>query len=674
MGVCVGDFMNNAISSFSLIRSFISSGGDYLGAFMPLAIKLIADKGYYEITIEDIVLDFEKEYGLRIPRHPMESIVNKLKPNYLSQSKGKIFINRQVIEEGALSFNFDEEKKHSNKLRSDFIKYCRDHQPSVEISAQEAESLFLEFFRDHDLDILISQTNNHIESIIPKVSEHQRSDHQFLLFSFINKTLLEGGDNAEHLNNASLGHLFANTILIRDFPSVRGKGFCDNYYFDIGILFDITGINQTFRKNAAIELLNRLKGRGSNLFIFQHTLDEFLTIIENCTDWIESNLYDPTKASSALNYFKDEGYRIVDIHSFQQNVRPKLKELGVNIANPIDPNFNQQYQIDRNELKNIILDIYESSNYYFDQYEKEDTIDRDITSVEYIYKLRKHISPINLNEAAHVFITANTSLARATVIYEKEILKRTHFTIPPVLTDTFVGTLTWIQEPTEFISTYNLSKLIHYTSAAIQPNKLVITKFLETLRNPDSIGSLREMTDQDPTMLFETKLSREMLAEVTLGDPSRVTSDTPHEVMAKIKSELIKQERKNSDKFRHDAELAEKEKLGALKTVEIISKENLEQRVHLEKLITRITAFGTYGLAIIITFIYIAIYLYFDVFAIQNARIKIIASLIALVPISIGWVVHKKASPLLKNKIRPFLLTHPDENQGIIDENIKAKQ
>jgi len=78
--------MKRALSSFAIIKNSFDEGEDYIGAFVPLLIRLFFIKNYTSVVIESICKDFEAEYGIRIPLHPMETILNRMKPIWCHMS------------------------------------------------------------------------------------------------------------------------------------------------------------------------------------------------------------------------------------------------------------------------------------------------------------------------------------------------------------------------------------------------------------------------------------------------------------------------------------------------------------------------------------------------------------------------------------------------------------
>ncbi len=643
--------MKRALSSFAIIKNSFDEGEDYIGAFIPLVVMLCDAKKYQTVEIEIVCKDFETEYGLRVPRHPMETILNRMKPQYITKVGGKIKVNQGEIQKRAQIIDFRKERQKYDWLLENFINFCKDFQTPIEITHEEADQLFLAFLKEHDIDVVFAVYGDERISILPAETEVAEPDKMYLINRYVNLLMQEGGEHAKYLIDSAVGHNYASTILYREFSNVRGKGTCGNYYFDVGILFDVTGINKEFRKKAAEDFLAMLKNKGSSLFVFRHNYDEFLQITENCLNWIESNYYNPNKASRTLQFFKDEGYSAADLQFFISKIPDILKKSHVEIISTPNPNLSQEHQIGREDLKRTILDTYNSYGYLFDLEEKGDTLERDITSIESIYKLRKGMASTSLNNTTHVFVTTNAGLAYASVKFEQKEMKRGYFTVPSVLTDTFVGTVIWVQEPTKIVEEFNKSKLIAYTTAAIHPKANMMVKFAQVVERAKN-DTLNPISEESALMLLESNLSRRLLADKTLGDSNRITASTPYEVLEELKNSLVRQEKSQTDKAKQSLEVERVEK-------EKFAGELNNQTANINNIIETVSVQGrkiAIGVLIVATLIF---YAFAEFYEPKPMIVKIISYIISVASMisTVGVIASgKKVEKYIRTKLTRLLL------------------
>jgi len=644
--------MKKVLSSFVIISNSLDAGKDSIDAFIPFVIRLFDVKNYHNVNIETICKDFVEEYGIQIPRYPMETILNRMKPQYLVKGFGKITINRGEVRKYTQTIDFEKEARKYNWLLGNFIDFCKNFSTPLSVSYEEADSLFINFLKDHDLDIIFAAYLDEKMSILPNGLQVEDPDKIYLLNRYVNLLLQRGGEYSEYLIDSAVGHKYASLLLYREFSNIRGKGACANYYLDVGILFDLTGINKAFRKKALEDLLSMLRDKGSSLWVFRHTYEEFLRIVEGCLNWIENNYYDPAKANRTLQYFMDEGYGVAEVLFFISQIDNILEKNKIQITNTPDPNVDQVYQIGRAELQKTILEVYNSSGYSFDLDDKEDTLERDEVSIESVYKLRKGNVPINLNIASHVFVTTNPGLAYASARFEQDILRRGYFTIPTVLTDTFIGTVIWAGEPTGLVKEFNRSKLISYTNAMIQPRANLMSRFAQEVeRAKNNQGN--PISDESAYLLLTSSLPRKLLADKTLGNPNRITAQTPYEMLNELEKSLTTEEREKTEAALREAESNR------------ISKEHIEGKLRFqtENINRLIRTAALWIKRIVVVFLIIIALITFAISEFQESKtmlVKIVEYLLSVLSLFSGitiFLLGERIENWIRQKLTILLIT-----------------
>lgn len=85
--------MKNTIASLALVKTnWDSLRRDYIENFVPFLATLIRRRRYKRINPDTVCADFEQEFGLIIPFHPMITLLNRPgKGNLLQNVKGTSF-------------------------------------------------------------------------------------------------------------------------------------------------------------------------------------------------------------------------------------------------------------------------------------------------------------------------------------------------------------------------------------------------------------------------------------------------------------------------------------------------------------------------------------------------------------------------------------------------------
>lgn len=531
--------MNKTIASFALLKVNWDTAPhrqDYLGLFVPFIISMIHRRKYVIVDVNAVCADFATDYGLVVPYHPMLAILTQtLQAGYLTRRPNGDYlpVKGRIVTNDFTDIALEQERKFKKVVES-FLGYCHTKHGKT-LSAKEAEDAFIGFLKDHDLDILF--INQELDTLLPEVSVPVSNG--YLINSFVRHAHTSDPEIFSFVLDISIGHIIAGTILYRDFDRFRGNVADCDYYLDTGILFSIMGINGDHKQAAYKYFLQLLNKNNAKLFVFQHTFDEFMGILEGCRQWVENAYFDPLRASQAANFFVENGYTASDVEEFILLTPQRLAELRIEVVGVPAPMEHTEFQIDENKLTELIVDVYKAKDRYFDETEKEFTIQKDVRSIAAIYKLRKGSRPIKLPDAKCIFVTTNSSLAYASRLYEIQTSEARYFFIPATLTDVFVGTLIWLQSPTE-VTAVNEKSLIANCYAAMQPTRTMVKKVTETA---DRLRLRGEITDNQVTLLKQSGAARNLLQEETLGDSDRFTDKTAIEILREMRSEIRQEER-----------------------------------------------------------------------------------------------------------------------------------
>ena len=670
--------MNKTLSSLALLKVNWDDPQrkDFLDIFVPFIAALIKRKNYDLINPANICGDFESEYGLAIPYHPMLTILTRTaKRGYIKRTtQGRFSPVKEKLSDVDFSSISTEQERKYKKVIDKFITFCQEkhHETFSEI---QAENVLISFLKDHDLDILfITQDYN---SILPEASSS--TIQKYLINSFIKNIQNSEPDIFNFIVDISVGHIIANTMLYCNVDSIRGRLAGCNFYLDIGFLFNIMGINGDDKKRVYIDFIKLIASHKANIFIFQHTYDEFRGILEGCLYWIENPHFDPLKASKAANYFIENQILASDIEQLILDIEAKLVELKIRVMEAPNPSQENQYQIDEARLIETIVDIYRKNDPDFDEQGKESTVYKDVKSISAIYKLRGGQKPTILQDAQHIFVTTNSSLAHASKLFESQSVERGFFFIPSALTDVFVGTIIWIQSPKK-VTEANEKRIIANCYAALQPSRKMINRLIETAESLRSTGTI---TDDDVILLKQSRVARNILQEETLGDINRVSDKTVTEILDEVRLKIRKeeqekfaldraasqaQEKRLSDEIERERQTVLNTKKSHEATLEELNKVQIEKeniKKHIETLASHIAlgitiTFYVISFAVVVTVIIAQFYP--DMF--KNSHILytiliIIAVIFTLITILTGFNIRgagNKLKNLLKQKIISILL------------------
>lgn len=556
---------------------------DYVENFLPMFDFLITEKGYQEIEPNVIRSDFEEFFGLKIPYHPTIEILNRLtKRGLIVRVERKYVPNKSrpsVVDFRSLR---DDKERELNSLAIGFCDFCNDKH-SFKISQSDAEAALLSFLFDTSFGILSA---NGGDSVIPE--QKSTKTLKFLVASFIKYSRENEPAAFGYLLNLEVGAALAVSIVYSDRGETNSLKFKNlAVYFDTGIVFSLLGINGQDKKEVYVELVESLKGLKAKIFIFEHTYDEALRIMRSALYRINQGAFEVDRSNGVLKYFLSEDYKSSDIELFIVKTQSALESLGISVVAKPDYSEDTQFQVDEPLLREKIVSIYREDP-YFDETLRDDTISKDIKSIYSICKLRKGRMSFSLHQSSHVFVTTNHTLAHLS--REALPLSSQRDSIPPLVTDLFLGTLVWVRDP-KFESPINMKRLISDAYAAIQPDHVLISRYSKEVQGLVKQGVI---TAEECRVYSSNRMTYNLLAEKTMNDITKYDSKTTREIIQEINDEAIKNEKQETKRVKalHESALSElDEKSKRLNEIESDSSLKAEKRsIGINKIANKISS------------------------------------------------------------------------------------
>jgi len=642
--------MNKTIKTIALLKTLYErSNSDYIELFIPFIATLILNKKYSEITIEKICNDFNDEYGIKIPYHPMQTILRRAKTRSLiKKSADKWF----PIEDNLLKYNIStktiEQTSEIDQLINNFMEFSQIKYGKP-FTFQDAENILISFLKDNDKEILFAFEN---VSLLPDVDA--KKEQIFILNKYIKYLYENNYSNYKLLSKFVTGFVFASCIFYSESTHYKGNIRNVKIFLDTRIILRLVGLEGQYRRTCYEEFMKLLKARGAKLYIFEHTYDETIGIINDCEKWIRNKRYNPILASPVLKHFIENNFSEVEVSLFSSKVNTRLA--FEDITKQEDFSFKEltQYQIDNQKLHDLIVEVYSKSKNFYEDPSKEEVIYRDVKSIAAIYKLRKGTKPRFIKDAKAIFLTTNSSLAKANALYNKQE-QNGYYQIRECLTDVFLGTILWVESPNE-ISEMQEKKIIANCIAAIKPDDDLIKKFVNEIKKLESDNLL---TENELYFLKTHKLVNELLSEKTLGDSDNFYDKLPEEILDEIKN-FIRQE---SDKVLDNEIIAHedtKERLIDTKNELVASEiDNIRTKENIKKFVENVSKW-TVRLIFGITFpIVLIVFVLANYQSISDDIVKIIVVIVSATicvlsgyfGISVKWILEK-----LKNRIEHWLL------------------
>ena len=524
--------MNRTILSLAVLKTnWTKLQKDYLENFIPFIATLIVRKKYAEVDPKIISDDFHDEFGLVVPIFPTISILKRAATRkLLSRDHGRFTPDFGKATELDFTGKSLEQQREMEKVLSELRKFALD-QFGLTLDEKGAEDALIAYLREHDLDILFASET---QSPLPEVSNPKRL--KYIVNDFIKECFQREPSFFRFILDITIGHALASTILYNEFNTFAGKLNEVTFYFDTRFIIRLLGLEGYERQTSTAELVKVLHEEKAKLRIFEKTLSEIEGVLYNCIDALQRGNIDLTQASRVLRYFRTQNKSASDVEQLLVSLKQRLSEHNITIDSLPDVQPLQVFQIDEDALLQGILDRYSSVDPNFDRGGGESMVRRDVEVISGIFRLRKGAKPRSIKDSKAIFVTPNSGLAIAVRKFETAS-NGSGFFIPACVTDVFVGTLLWLQSPSR-VAQINEKRIIADSYAALQPSELLIKKYVETVEQMKTSGTI---TSDEYYLLRTHRTAFNLLEEKTLGDPDAFDAKTPEEILdeieARIKSE-----------------------------------------------------------------------------------------------------------------------------------------
>nr|WP_320147655.1 hypothetical protein [uncultured Anaeromusa sp.] len=630
--------ISKAIGSLAIIKIGLDEGKDYIDNFLPFIATLIHENEYKRIDVHELCRDFEKTFGINVPYHPMKAILSRAKRKGLIKKDLRQDYIRE--ENKILAMEFSDKSRNTlsqiTRFVNVFIEFAKK-QYNIELAQPEAESSIITFLKEHSIELF----NKNGSLVLPDVEVTQKE--RFLLYKFIRYIFKEDVDLFKFLVGIATGYQLANVLV---FDQTEKTEKIDNLscYLDTRFILRLLGLEGSERESAYLELSKSLLEQGVTLLVFRHTLDEINGILRDCEKWIQRVDYDPLKAGAALKYFVSNNFKFSDIRQLMIDLNEKIESLNMEIVDaPIIEEY-KDYAVDDEKLHQCIVNVYKEYNDKYEEVARDFSIQKDVKSIAAVVSMRKGKRPRKLCDVNSVFITTNCSLAVASKRFESGDSIATNY-IPSCITDTVFGTLLWLQSPAK-IRDINEKKIIADCTAALQPNEILIKKFINQV---DKLKREEKISQKDAIVLRTYDIAYKLLEDKTMGDHEAFFDNTTEEILEEIKFELkLKAEGKYlEEKRKHDETLNQLSQTE--KDKEFYTEKSKKQADRVEEVATRVASI----MAMVICGAIFIIVIICDINLINDAPANIISLiitiLVGLVALLTGFI--KK----LKEKMQSFI-------------------
>lgn len=523
------NIIDNSIINVAILNSKIL-GDNIIEAYIPFVSTLIATNKYKEIKIEQICEDFYYKYSFKIPAMPMKEILSRMqkKDMIYRDKRGKIIPDLDKIYETDFESEYKETLKKYENISNKYIEFSKE-KFQIDVNKEKAEECFSEFIKENFLDTVLNDEN--IKEVIENIDREQISKEMYAFYKYVIYMYKTDYELFKVIQKFCMGYIVANALSLDNMSSSNVIFKNKKIFFDTNFILRLLGLEGEFYQNSYIGIVDVLKENNCKLYIFSHTYDEIKNILETAkVNLKNTNELSPEVQKYFWNNNKTEG----DIVLLIATLDKKLNKLGIFISRVAYDSTNQKDQIDEQALYDEIINIY-SKRKNFDEKTKSDMIWNDVKSMALIYRDIKLIRAYSIQTLQDVFITTNQGLAYACKNFDKTLGKKEN-AIAPCMTDIFLGTILWVQNPIRY-DQYNEKQILASCYSSVKLDNKSLSKFSTELEN---LKEKQKITNEDYMLMKDYKVVEDMLSDKIMGNSDNIDEKTTFEVIQEIKDNITK--------------------------------------------------------------------------------------------------------------------------------------
>jgi hypothetical protein len=515
---------SEALCSLAMLKVSINTGGDYLEYIRPYVLDVLANDPPEKICDATVAERLLESCGLKIPSRTVQIILQRLARDGVLVRRDGIFTCSDDLPASDLSAARADANRHISLIANELIGFARSKSNRV-LSEELATECLVNFLSQFSIPCLRSYLRG---TTLPEVGSS--ANWQIALVGHFVGELQHQPNMFDSFIMLMQGHMLANALLCPDLDSVSDTYSDVVFYLDTPLLIRLLGLEGEREEQAIKEVVGLVQHLKGKICYFSHTYDELTSSISISAEFIDSQKGRGTIVAEA----RKSGKQKADLIMIANKATEILELSGVSaIATPSYGKDNHKYEIAEEAFAAVLSDEIDYNNPRAKDY--------DIKSVRSIYVLRRDGAPRSVEKAKAVFVTSNSSFAKAAFEYGKRF--ETSREVSTVITDFSLANTAWLKAP-QGAPALPKKEILAFAYAAARPPRGFWDKVLQ---EADKLVKDGKITPRDHQLLRSSYSVQAELTKMTLGDEAALTHEAITATLARVSDEIRKEALEEKD-------------------------------------------------------------------------------------------------------------------------------
>jgi hypothetical protein len=539
-----------ALTSLAILTVNWDRGHDTIDSFVPLIAECLRQDGDKPVSAVELQRVVKSEFGLTIPLGALQVIVARCQKRGLVRRENNVYVPvRKKLDKVEFAPNrADALRKHRALLQ----KLCEfaNERYDLDWSEEDADAALLAYLQESSLPVLAAATDG---DPLPRPAKPSRRTRH-VMSAFAGHLYDADPEGFTCLETVVKGHLLSAVLFYPDLGQVQSRFEDLDVYCDTPFLLPAIGYSEEGLTLQCVELIELLRDLGANLKCFHHTEEEVAGVLEAEAAKMRGSIVEPT-----TDYYTSRAFPLNEIEELLIKLPDAIRNLGLETVDT--PTWTEQPD-------EIALDEAIEKQIH---YTREKAREKDVKSLAAVFRLRSGRRMGRFESAKAIFLTTNTTLARASSSFFRDV--EGPGGIPICLPVALMTRLAWVKKP---MAAPDLPRhmVIASSYAALNPSDKLWRGYLDEISRRREKG---DITDDEYHLLRSSREARQALMDETFGDEEAFTAGTLDEVLAHAKEQIQAEAKAETDAERAERLAAQEEARSSRALVE-----NLD-RVHREE-------------------------------------------------------------------------------------------
>jgi hypothetical protein len=399
-------------------------------------------------------------------------------------------------------------RQHRSLL--DKLRAFAEAQYDLEWSEGDADGALLGYLQERSVSVLAAATEG--DPLPASKRQSRRTKH--VMSAFAGYVSESDPDGFACLETVVKGYVLSGVLFYPDLGQIEARFEDLAVYCDTPFLLPAIGFSEEGRHFQSIELLELLRDLGARLKCFHHTIEEIAGVLETEAAGLRDAASEPTEYSTTKRFRRHE------IEELIFKLPEILRALGIEVVDtPTWTDTPDEVALEESIQKKI-------------NYLRPKAREKDVKSLAAICRLRGGRRMPRLESAKAVFLTTNTTLARASSTFFRDL--EANGAIPLCMPVPLMARLAWVKKP---MAAPQLPRHMVMASsyAALNPSHTLWREYLAEVARRKEKG---EVSDEEYHFLRFSHEARKALMDRTLGDEDAFTAGTVDEVLEHAKRQF----------------------------------------------------------------------------------------------------------------------------------------